>query len=90
MTLVTNDSPLIIAPGHFRRHNGQPGCIHLWGKHGTTRRAGQQRDGAPAARFTRRLVELIESGYGLSVANEVGDDGSSSEPLPRLAHELAG
>jgi hypothetical protein len=23
-------------------------------------------DGAPAARFTRRLVELIESGYGLS------------------------
>jgi len=22
-------------------------------------------DGAPAARFTRRLVELIESGYGL-------------------------
>jgi len=25
-------------------------------------------DGAPAARFTRRLVELIESGYGLSEA----------------------
>ena len=23
-------------------------------------------DGAPAARFTRRLVELIESGYGLA------------------------
>jgi len=23
-------------------------------------------DGAPAARFTRRLVELIESGYGLN------------------------
>jgi pyruvate/2-oxoglutarate dehydrogenase complex dihydrolipoamide acyltransferase (E2) component len=22
-------------------------------------------DGAPAARFTRKLVELIESGYGL-------------------------
>jgi pyruvate/2-oxoglutarate dehydrogenase complex dihydrolipoamide acyltransferase (E2) component len=22
-------------------------------------------DGAPAARFTKRLVELIESGYGL-------------------------
>jgi pyruvate/2-oxoglutarate dehydrogenase complex dihydrolipoamide acyltransferase (E2) component len=22
-------------------------------------------DGAPATRFTRRLVELIESGYGL-------------------------
>jgi pyruvate/2-oxoglutarate dehydrogenase complex dihydrolipoamide acyltransferase (E2) component len=27
-------------------------------------------DGAPAARFTRRLVELIESGYGLDVANK--------------------
>ena len=25
-------------------------------------------DGAPAARFTRRLVELIESGYGLDGA----------------------
>jgi pyruvate/2-oxoglutarate dehydrogenase complex dihydrolipoamide acyltransferase (E2) component len=24
-------------------------------------------DGAPAARFTRRLVELIESGYGLLI-----------------------
>lgn len=23
-------------------------------------------DGVPAARFTRRLVELIESGYGLA------------------------
>lgn len=47
-------------------------------------------DGAPAARFTRRLVELIESGYGLSVANEAGDDDRSSEPLPQLAHELVG
>lgn len=27
-------------------------------------------DGAPAARFTRRLVELIESGYGLGVRGE--------------------
>ena len=25
-------------------------------------------DGAPAARFARRLVELIESGYGLDAA----------------------
>ena len=25
-------------------------------------------DGAPATRFTRRLVELIESGYGLNEA----------------------
>jgi pyruvate/2-oxoglutarate dehydrogenase complex dihydrolipoamide acyltransferase (E2) component len=24
-------------------------------------------DGAPAARFTRRLVELIEAGYGLDI-----------------------
>jgi pyruvate/2-oxoglutarate dehydrogenase complex dihydrolipoamide acyltransferase (E2) component len=27
-------------------------------------------DGAPAARFTRRLVELIESGYGLEAVDE--------------------
>ena len=27
-------------------------------------------DGAPAARFTRRLVELIESGYGLGEEGE--------------------
>ena len=27
-------------------------------------------DGAPAARFTRRLVELIESGYGLDETND--------------------
>ncbi len=32
-------------------------------------------DGAPAARFTRRLVELIESGYGL--------DGPAASPAPR-------
>jgi pyruvate/2-oxoglutarate dehydrogenase complex dihydrolipoamide acyltransferase (E2) component len=29
-------------------------------------------DGAPAARFTRRLVELIESGYGLDKISAVG------------------
>jgi pyruvate/2-oxoglutarate dehydrogenase complex dihydrolipoamide acyltransferase (E2) component len=28
------------------------------------------RDGAPAARFTRRLCELIESGYGLYKSEE--------------------
>jgi pyruvate/2-oxoglutarate dehydrogenase complex dihydrolipoamide acyltransferase (E2) component len=27
-------------------------------------------DGAPAARFTRRLVELIESGYGLEKTDD--------------------
>ncbi len=27
-------------------------------------------DGAPATRFTRRLVELIESGYGLDETNQ--------------------
>jgi len=27
-------------------------------------------DGAPATRFTRRLVELIESGYGLGETDE--------------------
>jgi pyruvate/2-oxoglutarate dehydrogenase complex dihydrolipoamide acyltransferase (E2) component len=34
-------------------------------------------DGAPAARFTQRLVELIESGYGL-------DEGWGLGPRPRL------
>lgn len=32
-------------------------------------------DGAPATRFTRRLVELIESGYGL-------DDPSKAVDVP--------
>ena len=27
-------------------------------------------DGAPAARFTRKLIELIESGYGLDTMSE--------------------
>lgn len=37
-------------------------------------------DGAPAARFTRRLVELIEGAYGLAEdrASAVGDTGGSS------------
>ena len=30
-------------------------------------------DGAPATRFTRRLVELIESGYGLEEVGVAGD-----------------
>jgi len=34
-------------------------------------------DGAPAARFTRRLKELIEAGYGL-----IEQEGALSEPLP--------
>ena len=35
-------------------------------------------DGAPATRFTRRLVELIESGYGLD-ESDVAGDGSAAE-----------
>lgn len=35
-------------------------------------------DGAPAARFTRRLVELIESGYGLDEVR----DGVAQEAVP--------
>lgn len=38
-------------------------------------------DGAPATRFTRRLVELIESGYGLDEVNEAGD-GTTNGRLP--------
>jgi pyruvate/2-oxoglutarate dehydrogenase complex dihydrolipoamide acyltransferase (E2) component len=42
-------------------------------------------DGAPAARFTRRLKELIESGYGLgdsTVASEpAGADGASTQQV---------
>ena len=34
-------------------------------------------DGAPAARFTRRLVELIESGYGLDLDKTRTEDEST-------------
>lgn len=37
-------------------------------------------DGAPATRFTRRLVELIESGYGLDEASAAADDLASEQP----------
>jgi pyruvate/2-oxoglutarate dehydrogenase complex dihydrolipoamide acyltransferase (E2) component len=30
-------------------------------------------DGAPATRFVRRLVELIESGHGLERVADLGD-----------------
>jgi pyruvate/2-oxoglutarate dehydrogenase complex dihydrolipoamide acyltransferase (E2) component len=37
-------------------------------------------DGAPAARFVKRLVELIESGYGLEGArNDAPDAALSSD-----------
>lgn len=39
-------------------------------------------DGAPAARFTRKLVELIESGYGLDEDRTV----AAIEPEPAAAH----
>jgi pyruvate/2-oxoglutarate dehydrogenase complex dihydrolipoamide acyltransferase (E2) component len=39
-------------------------------------------DGAPAARFTRKLVELIESGYGLSEDQPMKD--VHTEPAPIL------
>jgi 2-oxoacid dehydrogenase/acyltransferase catalytic subunit len=35
-------------------------------------------DGAPATRFTRRLVELIESGYGLDEAQSMATAGTVS------------
>jgi pyruvate/2-oxoglutarate dehydrogenase complex dihydrolipoamide acyltransferase (E2) component len=35
-------------------------------------------DGAPAARFTRRLLELIESAYGLDEAQPVAPVGAES------------
>lgn len=36
-------------------------------------------DGTPAARFTQRLKELIEAGYGL-----IEQEGILTEPLPAL------
>jgi pyruvate/2-oxoglutarate dehydrogenase complex dihydrolipoamide acyltransferase (E2) component len=41
-------------------------------------------DGGPAARFTRRLVELIESGYGLPEAEEL------EQPVPAVATAAPG
>jgi pyruvate/2-oxoglutarate dehydrogenase complex dihydrolipoamide acyltransferase (E2) component len=51
-------------------------------------------DGAPAARFTRRLKELIESGYGLgdvtaTVKPELaGADGTSTQQVEATRHAL--
>jgi 2-oxoacid dehydrogenases acyltransferase (catalytic domain) len=45
-------------------------------------------DGAPATRFTRRLLELIESGYGLGVAQAQSDiitEPDAAEPEQVLA-----
>ena len=44
-------------------------------------------DGAPAARFTRRLVELIESGYGLDedqpmTATDTAPEAARTEQVP--------
>lgn len=49
-------------------------------------------DGGPAARFVRRLVELIESGYGLAEANEgqpIPAASTSSATTARTAEVLA-
>lgn len=43
-------------------------------------------DGAPAARFTRRLVELIESGYGLGSQVELQVDFQEEEEHERADH----
>jgi pyruvate/2-oxoglutarate dehydrogenase complex dihydrolipoamide acyltransferase (E2) component len=40
-------------------------------------------DGAPATRFTRRLVELIESGYGLEEDLTLTADGAEPEAIPK-------
>jgi hypothetical protein len=37
-------------------------------------------DGGPAARFTRRLVELIESGYGLHEGEHAPQEQADSSP----------
>jgi hypothetical protein len=39
-------------------------------------------DGAPAARFTRRLVELIESGYGLGADRALATTITKPAPGP--------
>ena len=38
-------------------------------------------DAAPGARFTERLKELIESGYGLTLKEE--EAAAIAEPIPR-------
>ena len=40
-------------------------------------------DGAPAARFTERLKELIESGYGL-IDPEASTEHNESKPQPQM------
>jgi hypothetical protein len=40
-------------------------------------------DGAPAARFTQRLKELVESGYGLT-GQEVSAALNGSQPQPQV------
>jgi chloramphenicol O-acetyltransferase len=44
-------------------------------------------DGAPAARFAKRLKELIESGYGLDGLDSPNGATSASEPKPPLREE---
>ena len=44
-------------------------------------------DGAPATRFTRRLVELIESGYGLGETDDSLQPAASSEQVPEAPAE---
>jgi 2-oxoacid dehydrogenase/acyltransferase catalytic subunit len=49
-------------------------------------------DGAPAARFTERLKELIESGYGLGDSTvepeQAGVEGASKQKVDATRHAL--
>ena len=49
-------------------------------------------DGAPAARFTQRLKELIESGYGLFdsmvESDQAGAEGASKQKVYATHHAL--
>jgi 2-oxoacid dehydrogenases acyltransferase (catalytic domain) len=42
-------------------------------------------DGAPAARFTERFKELIESGYGLTLEEEAPTSSASISVIERLS-----
>jgi hypothetical protein len=47
-------------------------------------------DGAPAARFTRRLVELIESGYGLEEVDAQAGQPVNGREIRRLGDREIG
>jgi hypothetical protein len=65
-------------PPQLLRSPGQPHYLSL-----TVSFDHNMIDGAPAARFTQRLKELVESGYGLT-GQEVSAALNGSQPQPQV------